>query len=69
MSFENDASNPYMIVPSHFPTPTLPPIYVSNLLNLHFQSFLVDSRAAGRLVLFVTEMPKTKKGNIKQILP
>ena len=45
LSFGNTALNPYLLVPGHCPTPAPPPIYVGNLINLHFQSFLVDAGA------------------------
>ena len=57
MSFGNTILNPYLLIPGHGKSPVPPPIYVGNLINLHFQSFLPDSGASEEDLKKLAEHP------------
>ena len=62
ISFGNTITNPYMLVPGHSSeTPTPPPIFLGNQIDLHFQSFLPDSRAPQEdLMMLMSEVGAPK---------
>ena len=57
MSFGNTIQNPYLLIPGHGNSPAPPPIYVGNLINLHFQSFLPEAGASEEDLKKLTEHP------------
>ena len=49
MSFGNNEGNPYMLI-SGCGNPKYPPLYLGNLVDLHFQSFLPDKAVKKQVV-------------------